>query len=168
MKNLLVPLAVVAVLISSPPTALAQSEFAANLSGDNEVPPVPTTAFGNATFDVNFAAGVLGISYELSVVNMKGAFMGHIHCGAAGVNGPIVAWLAGQPAAPAGYELNGVWVRARMTAENFIAGSPCGNTFVDLIVAMANGQTYVNVHTRTNTGGEIRGQIVPVAPFTVP
>jgi hypothetical protein len=33
---------------------------------------------------------------------------------------------------------------------------------------MVSGRAYVNVHTRLNTGGEIRGQISAVAPFTIP
>jgi hypothetical protein len=160
-----------AVLLSwNPAIVHAQSEFAAALSGANEVPPVGTIAFGSASFDVNLSANVLGIDYELTVHNITDAFMGHIHCGMAGENGPVMVWLAGTPPAPpgAGYDLNGVWVRAKVKESAIVPGSTCGNTLVDLLVAMINGRTYVNVHTRANGGGEIRGQIQLVAGFTVP
>ena len=34
-----------------------------------------------------------------------------------------------------------------------------GMTILDLVAQMEAGQTYVNVHTVENPGGEIRGQI---------
>jgi hypothetical protein len=148
----------------------AQSEFRATLSGANENPPVAGIGFGLATLDVNVSGGVLGINFELTGVNVAEAHMGHIHCGTATENGPIVVWLAGVPSAPAtaGYDLNGSWVKAKVTETSIIQGTPCGNTLVELLTAMANGRTYVNIHTRNNPGGEIRGQIQLVAPFTIP
>lgn len=174
-RMLLVPVAIAVMLFGGASAAQAQSEFRANLSGANEVPAVTTIAFGLATFDVNFARSVLGIDFKLNVFNLGDAFMGHIHCAAAGVNGPIVAWLAGTPSAPANasYELNGQWVSARLTQASVVTGVNCPNgatinTLTDLITLMASGNAYVNVHSRTNGGGEIRGQIAVVAPFTVP
>ena len=173
-RVLLVPVAIAFILLGGASGAYAQSEFRASLSGANEVPAVSTIAFGLATFDVNFARSVLSIDFKLNVFNLGDAFMGHIHCAAPGVNGPIVAWLAGTPSAPpnAAYELNGQWVSARMTASAVVPGVNCNgniiNTLTDLITLMANGNAYVNVHSRTNPGGEIRGQITVVAPFTVP
>jgi hypothetical protein len=38
------------------------------------------------------------------------------------------------------------------------------NTIDDVIQAVANGNAYVNIHTTTIPGGEIRGQLVPKAP----
>jgi hypothetical protein len=35
------------------------------------------------------------------------------------------------------------------------------NTIDDVIQAVANGNAYVNIHTTTIPGGEIRGQLVP-------
>lgn len=169
-RDLLCALAIAAALFGNSTTAAAQTEFRAILAGANEVPAVASPGFGMATLDVNFSKSVLGIDFKLSVFNITEAFMAHIHCGPAGQNGPVVAWLAGQPAAPAaaGYDLNGMWVTAKLTASGVIAGTPCGTTLTDLITAMASGQTYVNVHTRSNPGGEIRGQITTVAAISVP
>jgi hypothetical protein len=94
---------------------------------------------------VNISAGVLGLDFELRGVNVGDAFMGHIHCGSPTENGPVVVWLAGDPPSNTAY-----------------------STLVELITAMAQGRTYVNIHTRANPGGEVRGQIQLVAPFTIP
>ena len=174
-RMLLVPVAIAVMLFGGASAAQAQSEFRATLSGANEVPAVASIGFGLATFDVNFSRSVLGIDFKLNVFNLGDAHMGHIHCGPVGANGPIIAWLAGVPSAPAGtasWELNGQWASARLTQASVVSGVVCGtttiNTLIDLITHMATGNTYVNVHTRTNGGGEIRGQIAVVAPFTVP
>ena len=170
MRRLLAVVGVAAVMLGSPAAADAQSEFTSFLNGASEVPANAEIGFGTATFDLEFSGSVVGLVYELSVFNVTQAFMAHIHCGAAGVNGPVVAWLAGPPAAPptAGYSLNGIWTRAKMTEANIIPGTACGDTLLDVILAMLEGRTYVNVHTRPLPGGVIRGQILAVAPFTVP
>jgi hypothetical protein len=177
--NRLFPLLVL-VLFGGVARAHAQSEFAANLSGGQEVPPVATSAFGSATFDVNFSEGSLGVNFHLSATNLKQAFMAHIHCGAAGVNGPIIVWLAGRPGGPAnaGYNLNGPWIgSAELTDINVIAGTQCTNPagapvlvndLIDVLTLMFQGMTYVNIHTSAHGGGEIRGPIAAVAPFSVP
>src|SRR5262249_16604820 len=116
MRMLCVSLVAAAALAGNPVPAFAQTEFLAALSGANEVPGVNSPGFGSATLDVNVSGNVLGISFELIGVNLTDAFQGHIHCGDAGVNGPVVVWLAGTPAAPAtaGWDLNGTWVRAKV------------------------------------------------------
>jgi len=169
MRLLRVSILVSLVLMRGATSVYAQSEFSARLSGANEVPAVATLGFGSATLDFNASAGVLGINFELIGVNLTDAFMAHIHCGMAGQNGPIIVWLAGAPSSPptAGYDLNGSWVRAKVK-ETSIIPSNCGTTLTDLIVAMVNGNTYVNIHTRANPGGEVRGQIQIVAPITLP
>src|SRR5436190_834607 len=143
MRLLRVPMLLTVIFFGSVWSAYAQSEFMANLSGANEVPAVPTIGFGSAILDVNVAGGILGISFELSGVNVTDAHMGHIHCGVEGQNGPVMVWLAGQPAAPAtsGYNLNGVWVKATVTEKSIIPGTDCGNTMGDLLQAIVNGKT---------------------------
>lgn len=66
------------------------------------------------------------------------------------------------------YDVNGVWVKPKVTEKSIVRGTPCGDTLTDLIIAMINGKTYANIHTWANAGGEIRGQIQLVAPFTIP
>jgi len=173
-------LVLVTFLIGGVATADAQSEFAATLSGTEEVPAVGTIAFGTATFDVNFSEGTLGMNFHLSATNLKQAFMAHVHCAPAGDNGPIVLWLAGRPSPPgtATYNLNGPWIgSAELGDANVTPNTSCTNaaganvvvnTLVDVLRLMAEGSTYVNIHSVANPSGEIRGQIDLVGPFTIP
>lgn len=167
----------VALLLGGATAAHAQSEMAANLDGAQEVPPVATTAFGQATFDLDFSEGTLGLNYTLSATNLKQAFMAHIHCAPAGQNGPIVVFLAGTAPGNRAYNLNGPWIGSAELTDGNLMGTMCtdnaGNqvvvdTLVKLVTLMAQGRTYANIHTTANGGGEIRGQIQIVAPFTVP
>ena len=45
---------------------------------------------------------------------------------------------------------------------DMLAGPMEGKTIADLITAMKDGNTYVNIHTEQNPNGEIRGQIMPI------
>jgi hypothetical protein len=132
MRLLRVPVLVGLVLLGSTASLSAQSEFTATLSGNNEMPVVNTLGFGTATFDANVSGGVLGVNYELVVYNVTDAFMGHIHCGFANENGPVMAYLAGQTPAPGAHDLNGLWVKAKLTERSIIPGTPCGNTLFEL------------------------------------
>jgi hypothetical protein len=128
------------------------------------VPPRETPAQGQATFQVNDDGT---ISFMLIVANIDNVFAAHIHCGAAGVNGPVgVTLFAG---APAGGTVNGVLAEGTLAALD--PGNGCGWTSLsEVLAAMEAGTAYVNVHTNDgvappNTGpgdfpgGEIRGQI---------
>jgi hypothetical protein len=97
----------------------------------------------------------------------------HIHLGVAGVNGPVVVFLAG-PFDPGGGRVDGIIGQGTITSANFV-GPLAGMDFSVLVAAMRAGGTYANVHTNdgvapANTGpgdfpgGEIRGQISPAGP----
>jgi hypothetical protein len=43
--------------------------------------------------------------------------------------------------------------------DSSLVGPMKGQTLADLKTAMANGDTYVNVHTKDHPKGEIRGQV---------
>jgi hypothetical protein len=139
--------------------------FVAPMSGDQEVPPRDTNASGNAVFHLRGDGTAL--DYKLIVANIENVFAAHIHCGAAGVNGPVgVTLFMGSPASG---PVNGIIARGTITAPD--PGNACGwSDFEDVLAAMRSGDTYVNVHTNDgvdppNTGpgdfpgGEIRGQI---------
>ncbi|MBI1296250.1 CHRD domain-containing protein [bacterium] len=133
--------------------------FVAHLSGDNEVPnAVITQAQGQAIFHVSKDGSE--ISYKLIVANIEDVRMAHIHLAPAGSNGPVVAWL--YPSAPPLQLIpgrtNGILMQGTLRAAN-LTGALAGATIADLVDAMAAGNTYVNVHTVANPGGEIRGQI---------
>ena len=116
--------------------------FAANvevkLSGDQEVPPVKTSATGNGTITVNDDKTVSG-SVTTSGVNGVAA---HIHNGAPGKNGPV--------AVPLNKDGDNKWTvgaGAKLTDAQF-ADFKAGNL-------------YVNVHSAAHKDGEIRGQLKP-------
>ncbi len=119
--------------------------FDAMLTGDQEVPVVTTTAMGVATFTLNSMLNE--IDYEIVGDGLSGAITGaHIHAGAIGTSGGVLVDLSGG--------ING----------NRIMGTISGSSVTnDLINAMLKGETYINVHTAANPGGEIRGQIYRLA-----
>jgi hypothetical protein len=138
-----------------------QRAFVAFLKGANEVPAVETDAFGVSTLGVDRAE--TAIKFALVTVGLKDIVQAHIHCGAPGVNGPVVAFLFG-PADPA-VTKNGLLSHGAITDEEVIprpdsAACPGGvANFDDLLAQIRAGNAYVNVHTTANPGGEIRGQL---------
>ena len=86
--------------------------------------------------------------------------MAHIHLQAPGANGPIVVWLY-PPAPPPQLipgRFDGVLAEGTFTAANLM-GPLAGMSLEDLVAEMRAGNTYVNIHTTANPGGEVRGQI---------
>jgi len=132
----------------------------ATLTGAQENPPVDTGTTGSAKFSHNKATDPL--KFSLVVKNGQQITAAHIHCAAMGFNGPIGATLYPNPSAPLPpFTTSGggkALVRSSLAAPD--ADNACG--FADLnalLAAMRTGDTYVNVHTTGNLGGEVRGQI---------
>ena len=125
------------VLIGS---AQAQTAFRADLNGAQEVPPVNTDAggYGFATLNANDT-----VTYEVRTW-IVAATVAHIHDGPVGVSGPILFTLSGGPS---------VW-----------SGTTPALTAAQKAKLLASG-LYFNVHSGAHSGGEIRGQIVPM-PIT--
>jgi CHRD domain len=169
-KIILIALAFVAFGPLSASMASARSDtgrtFVAQLSGSQEVPPHDTHAHGAAIFHVSKDGSQ--IDYQLVVGDIDNVVMAHIHLGAEGVNGPVVAFLL-HPQAPAGGPSHGVIAAGTITTSDLV-GPLAGMTLDDLISAIQAGNIYANVHTDDgvappNTGpgdfpgGEIRGQL---------
>lgn len=135
--------------------------FTAHLSGSNEVPPVDRNGQGQVIFTLSKDGTEL--HYKLITANTNNITQAHIHCGEAGVNGPVVVFLFGFDAA--GVSQNGVLAEGTITAANIIPRPPSDAcmgglaTFEALLEKMRNGGAYVNAHTLDFPGGEIRGQI---------
>jgi hypothetical protein len=171
MKVRLYVLLTVVVLVGTLSTAAFASNqiYTAHLAGDNEVPSNLSLAQGQAMFWLNKDGAA--IEYKLIAANIDNIAQAHIHRAAAGANGPIVAWL--YPEAPPAQLIvgpfNGVLAGGSIEASDLV-GPLAGQPLSALLVEMAAGRTYVNVHTTDNdpnTGpapgdipsGEIRGQI---------
>lgn len=129
--------------------------YTATLNGANEVPPLvsPTTATGEATITVMDNL----VSWKVEVTGIENVSAGHIHFGAADVAGGVMVPL---DPTPGDYP----------TTTTIALGSM---EVVDSVLThMRAGNTYVNIHTSDNVGGndpvgpagdypggEIRGQL---------
>jgi hypothetical protein len=131
------------------------------LTGYQENPDISTTGTGSFKATIDDAAQT--ITYELTYSGLEGgaAFAAHIHFGKRAVNGGVSAFLCGggdKPACPAmAGTVNGVVDAADVigpAGQGIAAGE-----FAELVAAMRAGHSYVNVHTPTWPGGEIRAQV---------
>lgn len=152
-------LALAIVATAAAPTSAASRTYVAHLTGANERPnAVDSLAQGQAIFTVSKDG--TSIEYRLIVANIDDVLMAHIHLGPADGTGGVVVWL--YPSAPPPQLIegtsNGVLATGTITDSNLV-GSLSEASLSDLIEAFENGETYVNVHTNTYPGGEIRGQI---------
>lgn len=144
-------------LFSMAATAGADELFKATLSGDQEVPFVDTATGGKAFFRLDNFETAIGI--QLHVTDGVDITQAHIHCAPAGVNGPVVVFLAGLHAA--GLDVDGKWISEATFDDGSIVNTACGATIPELAESMRNGNTYVNVHSIEFPAGEVRGQIFP-------
>ena len=167
-KKYITLMVVVIMLVTATVASASSTNFAASLTGAQEVPPRATGATGSASFQLSEDGTAL--SYTVKVTNIENVFAAHIHCGAKGVNGPVgVTLFMGTPGSG---PFSGTLASGTITAPD--PGNGCGWADLAAVVAAINsGNTYVNVHTNdgvapTNTGpgdfasGEIRGQITKV------
>jgi len=147
-------------LVVAAPAVIGDSdqEFRASLNGYLEVPSVSTTARGGFWAEVRGST----IRYRLHYRDLgSDAAAAHIHFARPDVIGGVIAPLCGggdKPACP----LRGGTVRGVIDAADVIGPADRGiaaGEFAELVRAMRNGATYVNVHSATYPGGEIRGNV---------
>jgi len=138
------------------------------LSGYNEVPAVSTT--GRGAFFGRLSDDETQIEYRLDYSGLEGmAMASHIHLGARRTNGGVIIWLCGPaasvppgtPECPAAGG-DGPEATGTLTAAGVVGPANQGiaaGEFAELVKAIKAGVTYVNVHSSTFPGGEIRGQV---------
>jgi hypothetical protein len=132
-----------------------EADFKAELSGDQQVPPVDVGTYGEAKF-IDNGDGTVDFELELEdAENATGGPGAHIHCAAAGSNGPVVIFLAGGsiPGFDGHLEIKGSF------SEASILNDSCGATIAEVLQSMADGLMYVNVHSADFPPGAVRGQI---------
>jgi hypothetical protein len=134
--------------------AAARNEFKATLTGSEVVPPVKTAAKGEADFKIGKDGKSL--AYKLKVSNIENVGAVHVHTGKKGENGAPVAMLFKGPEKKGRF--SGTLAEGKITAKDLM-GPLSGKSLKDLIKEIESGDTYVNVHTEQNPGGEIRGQV---------
>jgi hypothetical protein len=148
----------------------ADDKVRARLSGLQEVPVVSTEASG--TFEASISPRGEAIDYEITYTGMQGVVtQSHMHVGQRSVNGGIVLWICGNPAAtpptpgPAGTPVctspnghfAGTWRPENV--QNQATQQITTGELDEVIAAIRAGVAYVNVHTNLSPGGEIRGQV---------
>ena len=108
------------------------------LSGDQEVPPVTTSASGNGTITVGDDKSVSGTVTTSGIAGMAA----HIHEAPAGKNGPVAVPLT-------------------KTSDNVWSVPPGAKLNDAQFKSYKAGNLYVNVHSEAHKDGEIRGQLKP-------
>jgi hypothetical protein len=150
-------LAVLALGLMSVP-ALAQTTYTCNLSSASEVPTNASAATGSAT--VILDASQTQLSVSCSFQNLVGTYTAsHIHGPAAvGVNASVKWGFVGAAAG---------WVFTNSNHDGTLTNfAVTGLTPTD-VANLNNGLMYVNVHSVTFPGGEIRGQLTQAPTPTV-
>ena len=140
-------------------SAQAQAQtitFIAALHGGGEVPAILTGSAGTAT--VTWNTTTRAGTYRVEVYNMpSGTTASHIHVGASNVAGPVIINFT----VPAGGISNDYVLSGTFTCTDVVPRQPQGiNSCDDFEQALLLNNTYVNVHSQVNPGGEIRGQLV--------
>ena len=159
---LAVAIAVVATAGAVESATAGEEFFAAKLRAGNETPATLATV-GSGIWGGQLDAAEASIAYELHYSGLEGGAVAaaHLHVGQPGVTGGIIVHICGTGGTAPCPPSPGV-VTGAMNASNVVAiaaqGVPAGD-FARLVRALRQGDIYVNVHTATYPGGEIRGKV---------
>jgi hypothetical protein len=136
-----------------------EREFRAELKGRNEVPLTLSAGRGTLALTVNDVDTSVHFVLQYSGLQAPALFS-HIHVGQPNVNGGVTVFFCGgggRPACP----LEGT-VEGDFTANDVLPLTTQqleAHNLDKLLKAIRAGKTYVNVHSTTSPGGEIRGPI---------
>jgi CHRD domain len=170
--QLLAMIVVASAFLFGPIANAQKTKFEANLSGKNEIPPIDTSAQGQATFEVS--PDGKSLKFALNVNNPADVTMAHIHLGEPGQAGKPVAPLypakmssmssmsseKGAGSSGDKMAMGGMTCIAQGTITSAsLVGPLKGKTLQDLLDDIRAGKAYVNVHTKAHSDGEIRGPI---------
>jgi len=144
------------------------------LSGANEIPPIPTPGTGQATVILDPDAQTLQLNVTFSGLTSPDV-AAHIHCCLPSPFAPMNAGVATTVPAFPGFPLNVtfgtytspvfdltqplIYNPAFVTAQGGIPQAEAA-----FIAALQNNETYLNIHTVNNGGGEIRGILSSAVP----
>ena len=146
---MLFAIAVLAALAAATPAAATgdatRCAAYAVLKPGNEMPPTASKTLGAAAIHIDGTT----LSFAVTIANPKRETFvaGHIHVGAAGVNGPVVV-----PLFSGSNDRKLFFQAARITIDEEDAAAICGNL----------AGHYVNYHTTDFPGGALRGQLVGI------
>lgn len=124
--------------------------FTAFLEPENEVPPATASNGSGSAYLLITAHGTNEVFNKLQGVAgqlTSATIMAHIHSGAIGVSGPPLVTLERPSLGTIDLEL--------------ASGSAGGAMDDNIVNAIRDTQTYVNIHTDAFVNGEVRGQLIP-------
>src|SRR5690242_19893138 len=150
------------VVVSGAGVAVADHQatnFKAQLTGSQEVPPTGSAATGS--FQMRLTDDGSRLHFRLRVEGMGRIIQSHIHMAPPGVNGPVVVFFFAPTPNTADHAITGNEFEVAGVRAPADFAFPAGVTYADFLAALRSGATYVNVHSPEHPGGEIRGQIVP-------
>jgi hypothetical protein len=160
----------VALLAVAPLGQATPYTFVASLAGANESPPVVSPGIGSATVVIDTTTNLMLVIISFSGLT-TGNTASHIHCcvpvgGNAGV-ATTTPTFTGFPTGTTSGSYNHIfdltlassYNPAFVTLNGGVAGAEAA-----LIAGMLAGQSYLNIHTTQNPGGEIRGFLTLVVP----
>ena len=123
---------------SAMPSAPAATAATMMLTGTQEVPPNPSVASGRSTVMVGADKMVTG----MIVVSGMTPTMAHIHEASKGQNGPVIVPFV-------------------KSSDNTFAPAPGAKLTDAQYASYLAGKLYLNVHSSTFPGGEVRLQMAP-------
>lgn len=143
-------LALASVCLAASCVALANPVllWSSNMDGSQETPPNDSPGLGFASGTYNTATRELIVESMIALDLTANITASHIHRGATGVPGPIIVDFAGGgfwSGDPSFYEYI-------QTGQLFVPPADVNNFLA--------GDTYINIHTQTFPGGELRGQVL--------
>jgi hypothetical protein len=121
------------------PSFTASKTFNVSLGGNQEVPMVNTMSSATAIVEIDQSLPAFKVTLDASMVT--GATAAHVHDGDIGTNGGVAFGLTDMG--------DGTFV---LNQTDLTTG---------LLNDLLSGEWYLNVHTPSNSSGEVRGQIVP-------
>jgi hypothetical protein len=131
----------------------------ANLSGLNEVGPNASPATGTAVVTIDTVSRAWTMDLVFSGLTAP-VTVAHIHRAPVSVNGPVIIGLDG--IALSGGRPSWALISSGSTSLN--TGGALNAPFLFPAAELEHllkGDTYVNIHSQTFPGGEIRGNLIP-------
>ncbi len=144
------------------------ADFESKLSPEQEVTgdpgeevPAEVVSDASGRAKLEFAKDLSSAEIDIKLRDASGVTAAHIHCGRAGVNGPVVVVLyGGDPLEVDGRFLELEIINEDIIPTNCAEDGPRISNVAALAAAAADGLLYINVHTIANPPGEIRGQLL--------
>lgn len=143
------------VLVLATQTSAQTVTLTTTMNGGEETPVLNTGMVGTAEVNVDVTNREVVVSLRIFNTPTP-TTAGHIHIGPAGIAGPVVLnFPAGLVGRTGDFAMS-----FRLGERDFVARPAIGiNAIDDAIQAIVNGNSYINIHTMQNPGGEIRGQL---------